>query len=240
MAQVPCPCPRPLGQQAPHSWDRQAGIYGGGDRPDIVYSDYELIIALLTSNVNSCSMSASRLFPRKKPFPQLSSPAALVRRQGTGTARGLAAPPYPWLSRAEKRARVIALIYTLVARSQPEGLLQPAPLPSPTRGLWGRSQASEAVPAPQVKGSAVYFPCSERVLYFHPPLHSSAPRRRPPSPSPPSASQQNGERGETKAPIAFLSSGTQHAGRGWVLRACRQPPREGLSPQRSFELNIPP
>lgn len=186
-------------------------------------------------------MSASRLFPRKKPFPKLSSPAALVRRQGTGTARGLAAPPYPWLSRAEKRAPVLALIYTLVARSQPEGLLQPAPLPSPTRGLWGRSQASEALPAPQVKGSAVYFPCSERVLYFHPPLHSSAPHCRPPSPSPPLVrASKTGSTGRRRRPSPS-SSGTQHAGRGWVLRACRQPPPgEGLSPQQSFELNIPP
>lgn len=40
VAEVPCACPRPLSQQAPHSWDRQAGIYGGGGCPAIVYSDY--------------------------------------------------------------------------------------------------------------------------------------------------------------------------------------------------------
>lgn len=186
-------------------------------------------------------MSASRLFPRKKPFPKLSSPAALVRRQGTGTARGLAAPPYPWLSRAEKRAPVLALIYTLVARSQPEGLLQPALLPSPTRGLWGRSQASEAVPAPQVKGSAVYFPCSERVLYFHPPLHSSAPRRRPPSPSPPwcepAKRGAQGDEGARRLPPLAPST---RAEAGCSAPAGSPPPGEGLSPQWSFELNIPP
>lgn len=30
VAEVPCACPRPLSQQAPRSWDRQAGIYGWG------------------------------------------------------------------------------------------------------------------------------------------------------------------------------------------------------------------
>lgn len=202
-------------------------------------------------------MSASRLFPWKKPFPKLSSPDALVRRRGTGTARSLAAPPpalpdSPGFPGQRSELRLLPLFTHLWLALSQRGFYsqrcgarpaipaaEPAPLPSLTCGLWGRSRASEALPSPQVKGSAAYFPCSERVPYFHPPLHSSAPCRCPPSPSLPGASEQNDEGREMKAPITFLllhPACKAEAG-------CSAPagsPQGGLSQQQSFELNILP